>query len=138
MTPTSELVQSFQQAVEGLYLPSEADYPIRVFQWQNQEADAPALSDLLELTGNRQDSPLDIITLQELFAPVLHRLNRDGEEEQHRAQRVQDLLHQIESTLSAIQVYRVGTVEIDVYILGQASEAEHPDWVIFSTQIVET
>lgn len=128
-------LDTFQHAVDGLLFPSEADYPFTVFLWQ-EKPEAPTLPDLLLLTGHTQDSPVETIELDTFFSPVTQIQDWYGEEERKKAQQFQTLVELTQNTLSNIRVYRVGTIEIDVYIVGQ--EPQSQDWIVLSTLVVET
>ena len=45
------------------------------------------------------------------------------------------LLHELRSNLSNIRVFRVGTVAIDVYILGKTASGE---WLGIKTRVIES
>jgi Nuclease A inhibitor-like protein len=57
------------------------------------------------------------------------------EEEREIVQRFQHLVSVLKQNLSNIQVYRVGSIEIDAYILGVTPSG---NWMGLSTQLVET
>ncbi|MEL7246133.1 MAG: nuclease A inhibitor family protein, partial [Cyanobacteria bacterium J06573_2] len=56
-------------------------------------------------------------------------------EERETAKKYQALVETLKQNLDNIQVYKIGEVEIDVYIVGQLKSG---DWVGLSTKAVET
>lgn len=131
---SSPLLTQFQTAIEGLTFPSETDYPFEVFLWQGEKA--PTIENLLEQTGHAQDSPVETVELQEFFRPVMSKHNWHREEERSIVQQFHHLVELIEKTLSQVSVYRVGSIEVDAYIVGY--DARSGDWLILFTKLVET
>jgi Nuclease A inhibitor-like protein len=58
-----------------------------------------------------------------------------SEEETYIAQQFQALQTLLVQTLTHIQVYRCGTAELEIYVVGQTQES---DWLILHTTAVET
>ncbi|MBD1843518.1 nuclease A inhibitor family protein [Cyanobacteria bacterium FACHB-63] len=73
--------------------------------------------------------------LDRFFEPVVTEQDWFGDEEKETAARYRSLLSALKQNLSEIRVYRIGAVEIDVYIVG-LTEAKKV--VGIATQIVET
>lgn len=132
MSPT--LLTQFQTTIDGLYFPSETDYPFEVVLWQGE--DAPTVDELLEQTEHAQDSPVKTIELREFFSSALQARDWHGEEEQATVQQFHNLVELIEQTLSEVKIYQVGTIEIDVYIVG--FDEQSSNWIILATKMVET
>jgi hypothetical protein len=131
---SSPLLTQFQSAIEGLYFPSETDYPFEVALWQEEEA--PTVENLLEQTEHPLDSPVETVELREFFHPVLQEQDWHSEEERSIVQKFRNLVELIEQTLSTVKVYQVGSIEVDVYIVGY--DETSGNWVILLTKMVET
>lgn len=131
---TSTLITRLKEATAGLLWMSEIDAPLEVIHWP------PALPDLtterlLELTDHPLTTPVERIAIDDFFAGATEEQAWFGEEERAIAQRYQDLVAMLKQSLSHLQGYRVGEVNIDIYIVGQT---ESGDWVGLATQAVET
>jgi hypothetical protein len=75
------------------------------------------------------------MSVTELFEPVLTIEDWYEEAELAQVNRYTDLLHAIESNLVDPQVFRVGEVEIAIYIVGKTPDG---DVVGLKTYVVET
>jgi len=127
------IINKLKQASKGLQFRSESDYPFEVFLWEGQ---APATAkQILKQTGHPEDALVEVIDLQAFFQPATQEQDWYGTEQKATASRFQQLLDTIKTTLNNVQVYRVGTTEIDVYIVGTANNT---DMVGLSTKVVET
>jgi Nuclease A inhibitor-like protein len=134
---SSNLVETFQQAVQGLLVISESDYPIEVSQWQGIASLTP--EQLLKTINQPSDSPIEIVELQQFFAPRTQIRDWHGDEEKAIVQRFQNLVKLISETLTEVKVYRVGAIEISVYIVGRiVDSAIENSSIVLSTKVIET
>ncbi len=111
------------RAAEGLLYPSESDSPFVPFRFAGIGADS-ALQVIADRTapGTRiREQALD-----EFFAELLN--SEDGEG--YRA-----LRQTLESHLVDLKVFRVGTINVDIYLIGQTATG---DWAGLRTTSVET
>jgi hypothetical protein len=127
--------QILKQASEGLLFPSESDYPFAYFEW-----DFPADQPLTEQTVRKQiqtkeETPVKVLTLDGFFKNVTAVKDWYGEEELAQTQKFKQLQEELQKNLSDVQVYKVGAVEIDAYIVGKTAEGK---WAGLSTKVIET
>jgi hypothetical protein len=153
----ADLLANFQQAVEGLLFPSESDYPIEVALWQEENGESLTPEILLLQTNHAEDSPIATVELESFLRPVAESQSWHGAEEEAIGRRFQQLRQLIHTHLSEVQVYRIGEIEIDVYIIGKVRESavgqektettciettdmptEAVPWLILSTKVIET
>jgi hypothetical protein len=112
---------------------SESDYPFEVFQWVGQE---PLTAEtVIQRTGHTPDTPVEVVPLDDFFQNVTQEEDWHNDEEKETVKRYQALVDTLKQNLSDIQVYRLGTVEIDVYIVGKTPSG---DLAGLSTKVVET
>jgi Nuclease A inhibitor-like protein len=129
---TAEIIDLLTQATTDLLWSSESDYPFELVTWdRNVEMTPTALFSKLE----QPNVSIELITLTDFFAPVLSVEDWYEEEELAQVKRYTDLFHAIESNLADVHVFRVGEVEIAVYIVGKTTEG---DLVGLKTYVVET
>ena len=76
-----------------------------------------------------------MLAVDGFFAIATQEEDWHDEEERETAKRFQNLVRILKQNLSQLQVYRVGSIEIDVYIIGMTPGG---DWAGLSTQVVET
>ena len=132
-TTSADIVNQLKQASDGLQCMSESDYPFEVFQWEGQEPNTA--STLIQQTGHTPDTQVEVVQLDEFFRNATQEQDWHNDEEKETVKRYRELVETLKTNLSNIQVYRLGTVEIDVYIIGQTPSGELTG---LSTKVVET
>jgi hypothetical protein len=118
---SEQLTAALQQAVAGLLYQSESDEPFEVFMWP----DCPRPlrpEDVLSLAGHPPGTPVAQQTVEQFFASATQEQSWYGDEERATARRYRDLLALLRQHLPDAQVFRVGKVEVTVYIVGHAEE----------------
>jgi hypothetical protein len=129
MTP-KELTDRLSQLSEGLLFPSESEYPLEPFTWESATLTPETI---LTRSLKPADTAIESISLEDFFAPVVTDEDWFEDEDRATAQRFRDLQAAI-ATLENVQVFRLGKIEIDVYIVGEIG----PDLVGLKTQVIET
>jgi hypothetical protein len=129
---TAEIIDLLKQATTDLWWSSESDYPFELVSWDKGIDLTPAtlFSNLLD-----PDLPIESISLTDFFEPVLTVEDWYEAPELAQVDRYTDLLHAIESHLSDVRVFRIGEVEIAIYIVGKTPDG---DLVGLKTHVVET
>jgi hypothetical protein len=130
---TESIVAQLKQASQGLLFLSETDAPFEVIHWQTQEQLTPAK--LLQLTEHSPDAPVELQTVDEFFAIATQEEDWHDEEERETVKLFQNLVSVLKQNLSQLQVFRVGSINIDVYIVGVTPGGELAG---LSTKLVET
>jgi Nuclease A inhibitor-like protein len=123
---TDVILDTLKQATEGLLYTSESDYPFDVFLWQT---DTLTPKKVLIETKHPKNTPV------QFFAQVTQEKDWYGPEEKETVARYKELVKTLQTTLSDIQVYRVGKIELEVYIVGKTPEGPFAG---ISTKVVET
>jgi hypothetical protein len=130
---TDSIATQLQQASEGLLFLSETDAPFEVITWQTPGELTPAK--LLQLTNHPPDAPVKVVSVDDFFAIATAEEAWHDEEKEETVKRFQHLVSILKQNLSQLQVYRVGSIEIDVYIMGMTPGGEVAG---LSTKLVET
>ena len=115
---------------KDLLFPSESDFPLEPFTWESATI-TPEI--ILTRSKKPADTAIESINLEDFFAPVMTDEDWFDDEDRQVAQRFRDLKTAI-ATLENVQVFKVGTIEIDVYIVGAIGS----DLVGLKTTIIET
>jgi hypothetical protein len=131
---SSEAIGKLKEACSGLQFMSESDYPFEVFTWEGQAEESLTPEKLAQQTGHPADAPVKVIALSDFFRSSTEEQDWFGSEEKESAAKFKNLESTIASTLNDVKVYRVGQVEIDVYIIGICGN----DCVGLSTKVIET
>ncbi len=129
---TAEIIDRLKQATADLVWTSESDYPFEVITWNQGIEITPAA---LFKDSTFADESIETISLDDFFAPVLQTEDWYGQEELANVDRYQKLVSTIETNLLEVRVFRIGEVEIAVYIVGKTADG---DLVGLKTQVVET
>jgi hypothetical protein len=134
MTKTnSKILDQLRTASDGLLMMSESDYPLEAFLW---ETTAPATPEkVIQLTSHPQDTPVKVVDIDSFFSVATTPEDWHEDEEKAVVARFQKLLEIIKSSLKNPQVYRLGEIEIDAYIVGETPTG---DLAGLSTKVVET
>lgn len=123
-----EIIDRLQQVTKDLLWVSESDYPFEIVTW-DKGIELTSIS-LFKDVGN-----IESILLKDFFAPALLVEDWYETEELATVDRYKLLLETIESLLTQLKVFRIGSVEIDVYIVGKTPDG---DVVGLKTIVVET
>ena len=127
-----QLLNELREATRGLTFMSESDYPFEVFDWGKAE---PTPEFLRGLAGGGADAPVETRTAAQFFRAATSEPDWKGADELAVAKRFQALLRLLEKNLSDVKVFRVGTVNIPVYVAGRSADGT---WLGVSTRVVET
>ncbi len=129
---TAAIIDRLKQATTDLLWSSESDYPFEIVTWELGTDLTPS-----DLFSNIYDTELAIesVTLTDLFEPVLTIEDWYEQTELDLVDRYTNLLDSIGNNLGEAQVFRVGEVEIDIYIIGKTPTG---DIVGLKTRSVET
>jgi hypothetical protein len=107
MAPDQDILDALKQACDGLLYPSETDAPLEPFCW----AAANSIARDVVVARHPKATPMQEISLQAFFGEL------EGSED---AGRFAGLRRLLESRLTDVRVYRLGTIRVDVYLVGRA------------------
>jgi hypothetical protein len=105
----------------GLLYTSESDYPFVYFRhagFNNPAQPALSTAQFGSLLGIAPGTPIEIVSLDDFFARHIERVDPSDSAGQARIPRFILLRETLRRSLSHVQVYRVGTIAIDCYIVG--------------------
>ncbi len=121
--------------LKDLWYPSESDEPI---EWISFQACVPSpltISDLEFYQGIPPEVVVEEISAEVFWEPVTSIEDWYGEDEQAQVKKFVDLKLLLETNVKNLQAFRVGQIEIDLYLLGQVNEKE---WGGLKTKLIET
>lgn len=133
MKSTEELLDELRGAAEGLTFMSESDHPVEVVRLEG--AEAPTHERLRRLAGLGPESAVEEVGVEHFFRVAAGEQEWKGEAELMTARRFQRLVGLLKSNLRDLKVYRLGEIDIKVYVLGRTHSG---DWLGVQTRVVET
>lgn len=128
-------LSAIERAADGLLMPSESDYPFELVRLAQMTGPSLDAAELLVALGLSADTPVEMTTLDYLFRNVAVPHDWHDEVQQQQVPRFQALQQAILDNLRDVQVARVGSVEVAVYILGRTDAG---DWAGLKTTLIET
>ena len=129
----SAVVETLKKASMGLQFPSETDAPFEAFAWPGQEG-KPDKARVLALAGLPDGTPVKVKGLGAFFADVTEEQDWHDEDEKEEVRKFRQLAQALKESLADVKVFQVGSVEIDVYIVGRAESG----WAGLKTKMVQT
>lgn len=133
MLSTHPVLSKLKAASEGLLFTSESDYPLKPVYFE----EFPFTESILKkFTGKPANTLVETTTLPYFFRNVTKINPGLLPNQQQTAQRFQALKQLLQQELHNIVVYRVGTVKIDVFIVGAL--AHNGGYAGLHTTVVET
>jgi hypothetical protein len=130
--PIAQLLEQLQAAIEGLQWMSESEFPFEVVHWSQTADLTPEL--LLKLTDQAPETLVQTEAIAAFFEWVIQPQDWHSPEEAAAVERYKALLQLLQAHLQDPQVYRLGEVNVEIYILGNAAK----ELVGVKTQAVET
>ena len=127
-----KLMEELREATRGLTHMSESDYPFEVFNWGAAE---PTEEFLRGLTGEPADAKVETRTPEDFFRVSTSEAEWKNVAMLGSARSIQRVLFLLVQNLSDLKVYRVGVINIPVYVVGRSASG---NWLGVSTRAVET
>ncbi len=131
---SDEVTSALQHATDGLLHMIESDEPFEVVQWQGKDKRLDEKT-LLELSSHPLDTPIETVPLDNFFADLTTDEDWHGEKEKMDVRRYRNLLNVIKRYLSDTKVFRIGSIEAQIFIIGKIKDGE---WAGVKTMAVET
>jgi hypothetical protein len=125
------VTETLTQASQGLLMPSESEYPFEVFLWKDVEL---SLEKILELTNYPPETSIEQVELDYFFRNVAIEKDWHDEIQRKNVTKFQNLIQVIKGNLAEIRVYRIGTIEVNVYIVGKTKDGVAG----LATKVIET
>jgi hypothetical protein len=126
-----KLMEELKEATRGLLQMSEADYPFEVFKLEGE----PTPDALRALSGEGEGAAVETVTPAQFFRAATSEPDWKGADERATAKRFQALVRLLEANLADLKVYRVGSVNMPVFVAGRSASGA---WLGVSTRVVET
>jgi hypothetical protein len=120
-----DLIVSLRTAIDGLEYPSESDSPFEIFRWDPSKGTFSAQA-LAALRKKEKKPRIQEVAVDDFFAALA-----DSED----AARFKNLQTILTKNLSDLKVFRIGSIQVDIYIVGRNTEGL---WLGLHTTSIET
>lgn len=133
-----ELIEQLERLTTGLLWLSESDYPWQIVSWedlpenqaveedseeaiaqQTAQIKAQIKNRLITINPEQNSTQIEERELEDFFQGVTTSEEWYREEELAECKRYQDLVNFLKNSLKVVKVYRLGKVEVKVYVMGQ-------------------
>jgi len=131
----TEFTSEVTHLVKNLYYPSESDEPIEWFKFNANVKDGLTVSDLEFFLGYPPSTKAEEISTDLFWEPLLAVEEWYGDEERAQVETFKSVKQLLETNLNHLKAFRVGQIEIDLYLVGKLNEKE---WGGLKTLLVET
>lgn len=111
---------TIENAVRGLYYISETDAEIEFFEGGRAESVSKEI--LLKQIGKRENETVEERNFHEFFDQLTAIENWFGDEERETARKFSVLKNLLEKNLRDLRVFKVGEIELEIYIIGADEE----------------
>jgi hypothetical protein len=125
------ITEIFAQASQGLLMPSESEYPFEVFVWEDVELTPQKI---LELTNYPPATSIEEVELDYFFRNVASEKDWHDKIQKENVAKFQNLVQVIKDNLAELRVYRIGTIDISIYIVGKTNDGVAG----LATKVIET
>jgi hypothetical protein len=125
------VTETLTQASQGLLMPSESEYPFEIVVWEDVELTAEKI---LELTNYPPATSIEQVELDYFFRNVATEKDWHDKIQKENVAKFQNLVQVIKDNLAELRVYRIGTIEISIYIVGKTNDG----LAGLATKVIET
>lgn len=133
MKSDEQITAELKQASAKLLMMSESDYPFDVVCWK-QTAE-PSADFLRRMAAQSPDASVATESIEDFFRAATTEHEGQSAESRQSVEEFRALTQALTKNLRDVRVYKVGTVNMPVYIVGRAPSGH---WLGLSTRVVET
>ncbi|MEM1171812.1 MAG: nuclease A inhibitor family protein [Cyanobacteria bacterium P01_H01_bin.35] len=130
-----EIFERLHEAAKDLLWTSESDYPFEALIWEFGEKILLDNEVLLKITKHSLDTPIKVIEFDSFFQGLITHKDWHNSEDADTVTRYQELVRIMKQYLSDLKIYKVGKIEINVYIIGKTDTG---DYAGLATVSIET
>ena len=102
--------------------------------WWCSEIDEPWKVETGDNLEDIESNDFTSVDIDKFFSKVTQSQSSHGEEENKGVEQYQSLVQWLKANLTDLRVYKIGDVNIDIYVAGRLNDK----WLILRTKAVET
>lgn len=119
---SSGFIEQINKLCENLFYMSETDAAVLPFAGEKTET--VTAGEVLKQTGTAADSPVEEKAFSDFFARLTKIQDWYGDEEKATVQKYADLRDFLEKNLKDLKIFRIGSIQIDIYMVGLDAEGK--------------
>ncbi|QNP28278.1 nuclease A inhibitor family protein [Cylindrospermopsis curvispora GIHE-G1] len=123
------VIDLLKQTTEGLFMPSESEYPFNVVYWESFNLNETTIQQKTGIIGD-----VRTVTVDDFFQGVTKQEDWYEEEERNVAKRFESLVLVLKNNLAEAKVYEIGNKQVHAYILGTKDD----EIIGISTVVIRT
>ena len=112
----NELATQIEKIAAGLYYISETD--AEIFPFSGNKAELVSVEEILKQTESAADTAVEERDFNEFFARLTEMQDWFGDEETAIANKFAELKKLLEDNLRDVQVFKIGKIKLDIYVVG--------------------
>ena len=129
------LKDQIETLTADLMYPSESDEKIEYFEMEHSTDEKLSLADFRMYNGIKPETVITEISFDDFFKPLIKIEDWFGDDEKKWAEDSLKLKNLLADKAKDFQGFKVGAIEIDVYIFGKVEECK---WIGLKTKVIET
>ena len=133
MKSDEQILTELARAADGLLYMSETDAPFAPVSWAGNDELTPEV--VRRHCDVAENVPVEMQSIDDLFRVAVAEPEWKGAAQLATARRFQTLVQLLRDNLTDLRVFRLGRINMDVYVVGRAPSG---NWLGLRTQIVET
>ncbi len=126
MIPAPELKAQLEDATQDLWWSSESDYPVSVVWLPPAEINGDQVRQIVGCDSlgrlRHRATPIQVVTVEDFFARALTPQSWHTSEDKAQLAQLKKLKGLLTQSLSHLQVYRCGEVDVSVCVIGVAPD----------------
>ena len=131
----NSLKEQIEALTADLMYPSESDEKIAFFEMELSTTQKLSIADFRMFNGIKPETVITEISMDDFFKPLIKVEDWFGEEEKKWAEDSMKLKTLLSEKAKDFQIFKVGSVEIDVFVFGKVEECL---WMGLKTKVIET
>ena len=129
------LKEQIDTLTADLMYPSESDEEIEYFEIEHSTNEKLAMIDFRMYNGIKPETVITEISFDDFFKPLIKTEDWFGDDEKKWAKDSLKLKNLLTDKAKDFQGFKVGSIEIDVFVFGKAEECK---WIGLKTKVIET
>lgn len=130
----AEVLAALNKATKGMLYTSVTDAPFEIVHWKSR-ATIRSSADLTKMIGQSSGMLVEDVGLEKFFHDLIQLKEYYDDHAKKAVGQYRTLLAMLKEHLADLTVFKVGKVDLDIYVMGRTAEG---DWAGVMTSAVES